>query len=710
MKKIILSILLSFIGMSMFAQTLLQQDFSAGTWPPAGWTVLGNQTNWALSQTNLAGGIIPEGKVKNSPAFNGTMRFISPAVNTTGLSVVIIQFKHLFDHTDGTSTAFTLGVATRTGAAGTWNNVWTVAATDDIDAETVTIPVSNSDVGASNFQFCLYVTGSSTNFKSWNFDDIFLLDPLPVDGGMAAITIPSSFAGSHILEGAFVNVGETPITSISVNWMAIEGQVHTDNLTGLNVTTGLNYQFTFTDSVNIAPGAYDLKVWISGVNGLTVPDDNPANDTMVKSIAIPVFMTMRRPMFEEFTSSTCGPCANFNNNTFNPFIAQHGEEITLVKYQMNWPGSGDPYYTAEGGVRRNYYGVNAVPDLFCDGKNTNTSSSAVNTAFNNSMNTITYIEIESQHEIQGSNIIINANIIPYANYPNVTVYVTVVERVTTGNVATNGETEFHNVMMKMLPDASGTSANLMANQPLNLQFTQNMSGTFVEEMDDLRVAIWIQDNSTKEIYQSNYSVETGSMMTMTPPDGATNVSISAPLLVQFHQAVRMVGGAALTNSNVASVITLKEGGPLGPDVDFTATINTAKTLITVTPANNLKSLQPYYFKIDQLENNQGVPTLVGISNFTTEFSTVGVEKPKSATTRVYPNPAKDVINIEISDFTDINRIELVNSIGKTVRVIDNASEIGRFSSINVSSLPAGLYYLRLDGNKTQQTLRVLISR
>jgi hypothetical protein len=172
----------------------------------------------------------------------------------------------------------------------------------------------------------------------------------------------------------------------------------------------------------------------------------------------------------------------------------------------------------------------------------------------------------------------------------------------------------------------------------------------------------------------------------------------------------MVGGAALTNSNVASVITLKEGGPLGPDVDFTATINTAKTLITVTPANNLKSLQPYYFKIDQLENNQGVPTLVGISNFTTEFSTVGVEKPKSATTRVYPNPAKDVINIEISDFTDINRIELVNSIGKTVRVIDNASEIGRFSSINVSSLPAGLYYLRLDGNKTQQTLRVLISR
>ncbi|MEZ5197672.1 MAG: hypothetical protein R2764_15170 [Bacteroidales bacterium] len=33
--------------------------------------------------------------------------------------------------------------------------------------------------------------------------------------------------------------------------------------------------------------------------------------------------------------------------------------MTLVKYQMNWPGVGDPYYT-EGGAERNYYGVSWV--------------------------------------------------------------------------------------------------------------------------------------------------------------------------------------------------------------------------------------------------------------------------------------------------------------------------------------------------------------
>lgn len=708
MKKLLLPILLSFLGLNLGAQVLLQQDFSAGQMPPTGWMVFGNVSNWVISQTNNAGGLIPEAKVKNNPAFNGTMRFISPNVNTTGLTSIIIQFKHMFDHTDANSTPFTIAVDTRSNN-GTWHNVWSVAATTDLPAEIITIPVSNGDVGSGMFQFCLYVTGSSQNFNAWYFDDIFVLDPLPLDAGMAAITIPSSFVGSHILNGKFVNVGETSVNSVDVNWMAVEGEVHTSSFTGLNVTTGNTYAFTCGDSVSLVPGVYDLKVWVSNVNGM-VSDDNPANDTMVKSIAIPEHLSMRRPMFEEFTSSTCGPCASFNNSTFNPFIEQHGDEITLLKYQMNWPGSGDPYYTAEGGVRRNYYGVNAVPDLYTDGKVTATNSSAVNNAFNVSKNTITYLDIVSQHEIQGNNVIIDANVLPYANYSNVTVYIVVFENITTQNVATNGETEFHHVMMKMVPDAYGTSATLTANQAFNLNFTVDMSSTNVEEMDDLGVAIFVQDNSTKEIYQSNYSMETGSLLTMTPENGATNVSITAPLLLQYHQAVRMVGGQAITNNNVASVITLKENGPMGTDVPFTATINSSKTLITVTPDNNLKSLQPYYFKVDVLENNSGVATLEGISNFTAEFSTVGISEPRQTVVRVYPNPVSELLNIELNGTIDVQRIELVNTVGKTVERIQYVSTMGDLVRMNTSSLPSGIYFVRLIGNDSQQTIRIMVSR
>jgi len=709
MKKVLLSLLLGFFSLSLFSQVLLQQDFSSGQMPPTGWMVFGNTANWVISQTNNAGGVIPEAKVKNNPAFNGTMRFISPNVNTTGLTEVIIQFKHMFDHTDANSIPFTIAVATRSGG-GAWNNVWSVAATTDIASEIVTIHVTNSNVGSSSFQFCLYVTGSSQNFNAWFFDDILVLDPLPLDAGMAAITIPSSFVGSQLLSGKFVNVGETAINSVDVNWMAVDGEVHTNNLTGLNVTTGNSQAFSFTDSVNLAPGVYDLKVWVSGVNGLSTPDDNPANDTLVKSIAIPLHMTMRRPMFEEFTSSTCGPCASFNNSTFNPFIEQHGDELTLLKYQMNWPGAGDPYYTAEGGVRRNYYGVNAVPDLYTDGKVTATTSTGVNNAFNASKNTVTYIEFDSQHEIQGNNVIINANVLPYANYDNVTVYIVIFENVTTQNVATNGETEFHHVMMKMVPDAYGTSVNLAANQPLNLQFTVDMSSTNVEEMDDLGVALFVQDNSTKEIYQSGYSAETGSIMTMTPENGATNVSVTAPMTILYHQPVRLVGGQPITNNNVASLITLKENGPMGTDVGFTATINTSKTLITITPANVLKSLQAYYLKMDIVENYSSVPTLVGISNFTSEFSTIGIKEPMPMFTRIYPNPSSDLLNVELNGKVDLSRVELINTMGQVLRQVNYAPLQGDLIRLNVSDLPAGVYFVRLVGNDFHQTNRVIISR
>src|SRR5690606_21998775 len=155
---------------------------------------------------------------------------------------------------------------------------------------------------------------------------------------------------------------------------------------------------------------------------------------MVKSISIPTALIPYRPLFEEFTSSTCGPCASFNNSVFNPFIQQNGDNLTLIKYQMNWPGSGDPYYTAEGGVRRTYYGVNAVPDLYVDGKKTGTSAAAVNAAYSATYGTYTYVDIVSTHEIQGNNVIIDANIVPYANYPNVKIHMAIVEKVTTQNV------------------------------------------------------------------------------------------------------------------------------------------------------------------------------------------------------------------------------------------------------------------------------------
>jgi hypothetical protein len=703
MKKVLLSFFFAFTVVSLSAQVLFTQDFSGGTMPPTGWTVFGNTSNWAISNTNNAGGTIPEGRLKNSPAFTGYMRLISPLIDLTGQTSVIIQFKHMFE-----GGSFTLGVDTRANYSA-WTNVWTLNTTSSISGSSVIIPVSNANVGSDKFQLALYINGSSTSMLNWYFDDIQILSPLAVDAMMAGTNVPNSFMHAKEVSGNVANLGTTTITSLDVNWQLDEGTIYTTHFDGLSIGLGEQFSYTCNDSINVAPGNYTFKVWVSGVNGSTSPDDNPDNDLLTKDITVHEYYALRRPMFEEFTSSTCSPCASFNSSVLNPFIEAHGEELTLVKYQMNWPGSGDPYYTAEGGVRRTYYGVNAVPELFVDGSNVSTSASAVNTAFNNSKVIQSYVNISSTHVIDGDNVIIHAKISPYDTYQGVTAQIAVVERVTTGNVATNGETEFHNVMMKMVPDANGTSVNLLPNQPVVLNYTQNMSATNVEEMDDLRVAIFVQ-KSNKEIIESNYSVETGSFITMTPANGATNVSLTDPLLIEFSHPVQLKNGTPLTNSNVGSVIMLKENNPNGANANYTVSINSEKTIITVTPSPSLLFNQTYYLKVDTLENIvTGVHTLATSSTFTTRDNVGTPEAPTAENIKVYPNPAKDIVNVISYETGGIQAIDLVNLYGKTVRSYNNFDLGGSSAKLTVGDIPAGVYFLRITGKNSRQMIRLVLS-
>lgn len=706
MKKLLLFSFGLILSFGVSAQVLLHEDFSAGTMPPAGWMVMGNLQNWSVPQSNFAGGAVPEMMVSNTPTFNSSMRIISSQVNTTGLTEVIIRFKHMFDHADGGSSPFTIGLDTRSNN-GAWTTVWSRAATADIAAETVTVIVNNANVGAANFQFSLTVNGSSQNLKSWYVDDVEVLNPLMLDGAMSSIDVPPLFVGKQAVKGSFSNLGQTGITSADVSFQVEDGDVFTTSFSGLSVTTGDSYSFECTDSLDMPAGVYDLKVWISNLNGTSAPDDNPVNDTMVKNLSIPTQLIYYRPLFEEFTSSTCSPCASFNNSVLNPFIAQHEDDITLVKYQMNWPGSGDPYYTAEGGVRRTYYGVNAVPDLFIDGKTVATTSAGVNGGFNASYGTMTYVDIQSTHEIQGNNVIIDANIIPYANYPGVKIQMAIVEHVTTQNASTNGETEFHNVMMKMVPDANGTTANLVSGEPVNLKFTVDMSTTFVEDMGDLLLAIFIQDNSTKGIYQSGYSVEVGATVTASVEEGADDFPVDEPIVLDFSQPVRMAGGQAITNANVAQLITFKEGDVTGPDAGFTATINAAKTQIVVTPDPNLLYNQRYYFKLAPVENYSGVATLPVVRHFTTELN-VGVPRIQANDVSIYPNPANTMIYI--SNIAGVNRVDIYSVVGNLVKSVGSFPNSRGQAGISISDLPAGLYVMRMHGNQKETTTRFVVAR
>jgi len=497
MKKTYLFTILIMVISTFYGNAqLLTEDFS--TWVPAnGWSIDGHNSNWAQQTTNKAGGVAPEARMHWSPQFNGDTRLISPSIDLTGIQNIIISFKHSIDHYDG---PYTVGVATRSNG-GAWTSVWSMTGINIVEQKLIL--VNNSDTNQADFQFCFYFSGSSYNINDWYLDDVSVTTAQTKDLGVTSINNSSVYGPGPInISCTVANMGVDAITSFDITYTVDGANPVTENVNGINLSTTDSYDFTFNTPWNATAGDHQIEVSVSDING-NGNDDNANNDSLEKDISIAIQTTPNFPLFEEFTSSTCGPCAGFNTNSMGPFMAQHPNDIAVIKYQMSWPGNGDPYYTEEGGDRRTYYGVNAVPWLIVGGTEYSTSNAGLNAGYAAETNKVSVFDIQGDFSIDGSNIIINETITPYVS-GNFKVYTVVIEKETTGNVGSNGETHFEHVMMKMLPNANGQDFNFGSNQPMDNNFTYDMSTTHVEELSDLAVVIFIQNDATKEVMQAKY--------------------------------------------------------------------------------------------------------------------------------------------------------------------------------------------------------------
>jgi len=475
---------------------LLTEDFNAGV-PANGWTIDAQDTNWSQTTTSIAGGVAPEARMHWEPQFNGETRLISPSIDLTGINNIIISFKHSIDHYDG---AYTVGVATRSNG-GTWTSVWSMSGTNIVEQKLVL--VNNSDTNNADFQFCFYFTGDSYNINNWYIDDVTVISAQTKDLSVMSINnYPFYGIGSIPITCTVGNMGLDPITSFDITYTVDGANPVTENVNGINISSTGTYDFSFNTPWNATAGEHQIEVVISNVNA-NGNDDYSSNDSLDKNISIATQTTTNFPLYEEFTSSTCGPCAAFNTNSMGPFMAAHPNDIAVIKYQMSWPGNGDAYFTNEGAVRRFYYSVNAVPEIIIGGRVYNTLTSGLNAGYSAETGKPSFFEIQADFSINGSNIIINENITPYVS-GSFKVHTVVIEKETTGNVGSNGETHFENVMMKMLPDAGGQMVNFVSNQQYTNTFTYDMSSTFVEELSDLAVVIFIQNDETKEVMQAIY--------------------------------------------------------------------------------------------------------------------------------------------------------------------------------------------------------------
>ena len=348
-----------------------------------------------------------------------------------------------------------------------------------------------------------------------------------------ANTVPDFLAltkAPFTISGKFKNIGSSSITSCDINYSINNGTPVTSSAT---VSIANNAVATVSSNSTWNPGVigtYSLKVWLSNLDGNN--DGQPSNDTISKTVTVLEDFVQRVPLHEVFTSSTCGPCnpgnVNIDNNIFPKYAS---EEYAVIKYQMSWPGTGDPYTTAEGNTRRTLYGVNSIPNMQVDGGWNSNAGNYTVSLMDQFKSKPSYIKIEATHTINFKKVVMDVKITPLADYnnANMKLFVAILEKKTTKNVKSNGETEFHHVLKKMMPDASGTAIGaLTKNTPktfptmtwivpgnvrlpidgqaaniINLA-TENS----IEELQDCEVVVFVQDLSTKEVYQAANSVGT----------------------------------------------------------------------------------------------------------------------------------------------------------------------------------------------------------
>lgn len=397
--------------------------------------------------------------------------------------------------------------------------------------ESGTIGISNADgsvgymVEGPNFPFPTNSSSSSTMSDDIVYSFIQGTQKSN-DLKLESIDIPTdvALADGAVNIGTLVrNLGTNTVSNYKLNYMVNGGSVVTDSYNSSIVTGARKSNNLQTSWTPTTAGEYEITVFSTNPNGNA--DEDGTNDTITANVVVHETVFARLPLYEIFTSSTCGPCRPGNEN-FHSVINGKEDECVYIKFQQDFPGTGDPYAFGESIRRRGYYGVNSIPRMEIDGGWDQNASSFTTGLHNDAMSKFALFDITATYDKWDGSVVANVEVESLVNRDDVSVYVAVLETETKLNAKSNGETEFLNVFKKFLTDEEGYTYDAVKGNKETGMYQFDFLGSYrlpangqevnwvdltkehtVEDFSNLIVAVWVQDNSTKEVLQAAYATE-----------------------------------------------------------------------------------------------------------------------------------------------------------------------------------------------------------
>jgi hypothetical protein len=207
-----------------------------------------------------------------------------------------------------------------------------------------------------------------------------------------------------------------------------------------------------------------------------------------------------------------------------------------------------------------------------------------------------------------------------------------------------------------------------------------MSQTFVEELDDLEVVVFVQENSTKTIYQSALSVESENLLLPPMSLQAETVNKNINLYWTAPASTRLTGYNIYRNGEQINSSIISETEYSDQNMEN----GVYKYTITAV-----------YSDAESIHSNSAT---IEMSYYT------GISNKKMEGTTIFPNPAED--HFIIKSLSDFNSVVIYDLAGQIVYQRDISSS----SSLQIDSQPfnTGVYLVKLISLQNQQILKLII--
>lgn len=328
---------------------------------------------------------------------------------------------------------------------------------------------------------------------------------------------------------------------------------------------------------------------------------NIVNTLLVCLFSVAAFGQNRLVLVEHFTQASCGPCAS-QNPALKTLLDANNTKVVALKYQTSWPGV-DPMNAAnptEVAARVQYYNVTGVPNSVMDGSGPGSPGTIVTTAtINNRYNTAAPLNLSASHQwtpgydsIQIGVFVANAGTATVASGAagSLKLHVAVIEEEVNYPTApgSNGETNFYQVMRKMVPDASGTTMadSWTAGQTQMFVF-KVAAPSYLANLNKVSVVAFIQDNSGKSVL--NAARTSAQIIAGLPDIGINAFTAATPGLCNGTTTpmvtIKNEGSLAITSASVAYAIN--GGTPVSQN--WTGSLSAGATAVVTFPQVTLSA-------------------------------------------------------------------------------------------------------------------------